>query len=238
MTPNDLIIQALKKAGVLGVGQTAAAEDVNDAFLDLNMMLAQWQRKRWLVYHLVDVATPSTGAQSYSVGIGGDFNVARPDRLEAAFFRQTVQSQPAQIDYPLEILEAREDYDALALKQLTAFPSAIFYDAAFPTGAVYPWPIPQAALYEIHLTVKAQLGQLAALAVPINLPPEYQAALLWNLAARLRPSYQMPPDPTITTLALDALNIISNANAQVPRLRLPADLLRPGVYNPLSDQIR
>ncbi len=37
----------------------------------MNMMLAQWQRKRWLVYSLDDVSFAPTGAASYTVGVGG-----------------------------------------------------------------------------------------------------------------------------------------------------------------------
>lgn len=41
-TAGSIINLALKMAGILGVGQTATAEDANDAFTVLNMMLAQW----------------------------------------------------------------------------------------------------------------------------------------------------------------------------------------------------
>jgi len=236
-TAGDIITLALKQAGIIGVGQTAQAEDSTDCLTILNMMLSQWQKKRWLVYHLVDVSLNCTGAQSYTVGPGGDFDVARPDRLEAAFFRQIVQSQPAQIDYPLELLQSREDYNNIALKQLTSFPSYIFYDSAYPLGVVYPWPIPS-NLYSLHLTIKETLQSFTNLTDTINLPPEYQAAILYNLSARIRPMYQLQPDPTITAMAEDALNVIRNANAQVPRLTMPLDLVRPGIYNPYSDQIR
>ena len=238
-TPNDIIALALKTAGVLGVGQTAEAEDVNDAFTITNFMISQWNRKRWLIYHLVDVSITSTGAQSYTVGPGGDINVSvRPDRLEAAFFRQLVPSQPNMIDYSLEIIEARETYNNVALKTLVSFPSYIFYDAQYPLGTIYPWPIPSATIYAVHLTLKEVLANFTSLAQDIILPAEYFAAILYNLAVRLRPMYQLPPDPSITSLAKDALNVIRNANTQIPRLTMPTDLIRPGIYNPYSDQIR
>jgi hypothetical protein len=82
MTPLDLITLALKKAGVVGVGQTPEAEDTNDAFSDLNMMLGQWNRRRWLVYHLLDVAKVSTGAASYTVGPNG--GLCRPPARTAS----------------------------------------------------------------------------------------------------------------------------------------------------------
>lgn len=237
-TANDICLQALRKAGIVGVGQPALAEDINDAFTDLNDMLALWQRKRWMIWHLIDLALTSTGAQKYSVGPGGDFNIARPDRLEDAFFRQTIQSQPNQIDYPLIIIEARETYDQIALKQLTSFPSYIFYDSAFPLGYVYPWPVPQASIYEIHIVLKAVLASFTSLGATVNLPPEYIPALKWSLAEILRASYQLPPDIAVIAQAKNARNVIRNANTQIPKLTMPNDLIRPGIYNPYSDQIR
>jgi hypothetical protein len=238
-TAGDIVRLALKDAGVLGVGQTAMAEDTNDTFDTLNMMIAQWNRKRWLIYHLLDVSIVSTGAISYTIGVGGDFNTPRPDRLEdGCFFRQIITaSSPNQIDYPLELLESREDYSRIGLKQLTTIPQYIWYDPVYPLGVVYPWPVVQQTQFEIHLAVKSQLTQFANLATPINLPPEYIAALRYNLGATMRPLYQMQPDPTLVALAKTTLSVIRNANAAVPRLRMPAGLRLGGRYNIYSDSI-
>lgn len=233
-TALQIVTAALKKSGVIGVGQTAAAEDANDAFDDLNDMVAQWQRKRWLVYRLVDVLFLSTGAVSYTVGVGGNFNVARPDRLEAAFVRLTSSNLP--VDMPLTLLQSREDYNRVRLKTQSGYPYWIFYDPAFPTGAVYPWPVATAGLYEIHLTLKEQLGAFANLNSTVNLPPEYTAALKWNLTARICMSYALPVPPGVVAMAKDALNTIRNANAQIPEARMPAGLPgRGGRYNIFTD---
>lgn len=235
-TPQEIITQALKKSGVLGVGQTALAEDINDGFTDLNDMLAQWQRKRWLVYHLITMSFTSTGAQSYTIGPSGNFNVTqRPDKIDSAFFRQINTTSPNQVDYPLKIIDAREDYNRISLKGLVTFPEYLFYDTAYPMGLIYPWPVIQSGLYELFITIKEQLTAFTSLAQSIILPPEYMAALKWNLAARLRPSYQMPADPQIIGLAKDSLNVIRNANAQIPTLKMPAALTRRGIYNIYSD---
>jgi hypothetical protein len=238
----DIVRLALKDAGVLGVGQTASAEDTNDVFDTMNLMLAQWSIKRWLVFHLLDMSVVSTGAISYTVGPGGDINTGssqRPDRLEdGCFYRQLITaSSPNQIDYPLSLLESREDYSRIGLKQLSTIPQYIFYDPAMPLGVIYPWPIPSAVKYEIHIAIKDQLQQFANLADTINLPNQYKAALRYNLGATIRPLYQMPPDPTLTALALTSLNIIKNSNAAIPRLRIPIQLGRGALYNIFSDRI-
>lgn len=238
-TPRDICDSALRDIGVVGVGQTARAEDINIAFTRLNWMVSQWNRKRWLLYHLVDVAFVSTGAQSYTVGPGQNFDVAiRPDKLEAAFFRQIIQSQPSQIDYPLQILYAREDYNNIALKQLMSFPSYIFYDSDWPVGTVYPWPVIQSNIYELHLSLKMVLANFTNLSQVINLPGEYDAALHHNLVARLAVVYTKPLSDAMIALAKDALNVLREGNTQIARLVLPQDLLHAGVYNVYSDQVR
>lgn len=237
-TPNDVILLALTDAGVIGQGQTASGQDIADSFNRCNMMLAQWQRKRWLVYHLVDQAFTSTGAVSYTVGVGGNFNVLRPDRVEAAYFRQILTSSvPNQVDYPLELIEAREDYSRIMLKTLQTFPQYLFYDAAFPLGSVYPWPVIPATIYELHILLKAELGQFTSLTQTINLPPEYFACILHNLTARLQIAYKIPIDPGVVALAKDALNTVRGANTQIPRLHMPQAVLRPGHYNIFSDRV-
>lgn len=72
----DLCKQVLKEAGRVGVGQTPLAEDITDTLFRVQLMLQQWERKRWLVYHLVTLGIVSTGAQIYSVGPGGQINTS------------------------------------------------------------------------------------------------------------------------------------------------------------------
>lgn len=271
-TAADIVRLALKDAGVLGIGQSANAEDTNDVFDTLNIMIAGWNVKRWMIFHLLDLSVVSTGAISYTVGPGGDIDTPRPDRLEdGCFYRQLVPTSagvssystydptnsnpidntgilgsgsqaytgffPNQIDYPLEILESREDYSRIGLKPLSTIPQYIFYDAAYPMGVIYPWPIPSAVKYEIHIAVKAQLTEFANLSDLINLPRQYLGALRYNLGATIRPLYQMPPDPTLTALAMTSLNIIKNSNAQIPRLRIPLQLSRGLLYNIFSGRL-
>ena len=225
MNVQALINLALKLCGVTGVGIDPSAEDSNDALTLLNMMLAEWQTKRWLVYSLVDTAFASTGAESYTVGPGGNFNIARPDRLEAAFFRQQVGTPTSQVDYPLQLMQAREDYNRILLKTLTTFPQFIFYDAAYPVGNVYLWPVPPANLYEIHITTKAVISAFAALTSTVTLPPNYQNAIVYGLAERLLTLYRMPPDPAITGIAKGSLESLRLSNAQIPRAHFDPNLL-------------
>jgi hypothetical protein len=224
-TCGDLIAFCFRASGVNGQGQSASAEDSADALTTLAAMVAQWQRKRWLVPSLTDFSVLSTGAQSYTVGPAGDFVMPRPDRIESAFVRLNPTSA-LPIDYPLTIIEAHEDYNAIQVKSLSTFPSTVFYDSAFPVGSVFFYPVPPANLFELHLTVKAALPVFAALTddVAQSLPPEYIDALKYSLIVRMAADWGMTPKPAHVLAARAALNTIRMANVQVGVLAMPAGL--------------
>jgi hypothetical protein len=234
MTPSDLITLALKQAGVLGVGQPASAEDINDSFTLMKMMMAQWQRQRLMIYHLVETVFQATGALSYTVGTAGTIPMTRPSQIEAAFMRQMIPN-PSSVDYPLEIIESREDYSRIALKSLASFPQYAFYDSAYPLGNLYIWPVPSDA-YQIHLVTMEVLQQFASVNDVINMPAEYQEALLYNLAVRLFPLYTLPVNPKVEQLAQASKSLIETTNTQLSTLRMPQNLRRRGRYNIYADQ--
>jgi hypothetical protein len=240
-TVGGLIVQSLKAAQVLGVGQTPDASDSADALQQLNQMLASWQRKRWLVYGTLTTGLVSTGATTYSVGPTGDFPIPRPDRIESAYIRFLNGSGPVTVDVSLALINSREDYNKITVKNLTTFPSGVFYDnnVGNGLGTAYFWPIPPASQYQMFITTLSQLQFFSNLNQAIAMPFEYIDAMQWSLAARLRPFYGMPPDPTITGLALSSLNVLRNANAQVPSLTMPAGVPggSPGTYNPWADRV-
>lgn len=233
-TARDIITLALHDAGVYGTGQTPGATDINNGLTRLQNMVSQWKRKRWLIFHLLDVSAPMDGSQSYTIGTGQTLNTPRPDRIESAFIRQITPVQPNQPDWPLEIVESREAYSTITLKKLGSLPRYLWYDAAFPNGLLYPWPLPS-NLYELHVQIKDQLQSFATLDEVFNLPAEYLEALQYNLQVRFLAAYRLPPDPQLNQLAANALNTIKNANAQIAVLRMPRDITRPGLYNVFSD---
>lgn len=243
LTMQDLCAQALRESGAYGVGQTPLAMDITDAWFRLQTMLQEWNTRRWLVFHLKTILFTSTGAVTYSVGPGGDFDTGtgsqRPDKIESAFLRQLTQSQPNQIDYPLELLQSMEDYNQIALKELVSFPGKVFYDPSWPLGTLYVWPVMAANIYATGITVKDVLPSSFPTANTIfNIPFSYYSAMLYNLALRLRPKYglkSMPGDP-LPGLAKSSLAALRGANTAIARLQIPADLNRPGVYNIFSDR--
>ncbi len=249
-TCQALLTNALVDAGIIGIDEAPEQPILNRTFTQANWLLAQWARKRWLCYRIQDYAFVTTGADTYLVGNGQTVNInPRPDRLEYAFLRFLNQSNLASgspwssgfssgfgplgptggsasalVDIPINIIKSHEDYSRITVKFIGTLPWRIFYDPLWPIGVLFPWPIPQPSIYEIHVGFKVVLPRFSSIQQPINFPPEYEAALNWCLARRLRVTYQMPADPEINALARDALNAIRLANTAVGVLPMPSFL--------------
>lgn len=242
-TIGDICQAALRECGAIGVGQTALADDITDAWARLQWMLMQWEKKRWLVYHLRTYSIVSTGQLSYSIGPGGEIdtgvNTTRPTRVSSAFVRQQY-GQINPVDFQLQILQSMEDYNWITLKNLMAGPGeAVFLDTAWPLSFLYVWPVPQALVYEIHVTVYESLPyQYADPATRFELPFEYYGALLYNLAIRLRPKYRLGtyPGDHLPGMAKDSLAVLRAGQTQIAKLRMPSTLRRRGLYNIFSDR--
>lgn len=280
-TARDIVYRALEDVGVIGVGQSPLAEDMNYGLNRFNAMIGQFNRRRWLVYTTKDVICTSTGNSVYTLGIGQDFDTPIVDKLEdGCFFRQYTSAAPVggdfssdfnndfglvgfpdqtpsnatYIDYPLRLIESREQYNRIAMKNLTSWPGAVFYNYANvqlmpvstpvgttvptnPAGYVHLYPVPIVGQFEIHLNVKEPLSTLTNLSTVLLTPPEYEEAFEYNLALRFAAKYNVEASKEVIGLARASLATIRAANTRVPELRLPGNLTGSGArYSIFSDR--
>jgi predicted Rdx family selenoprotein len=212
-TALDIIRLCLKDIGVLSVGQTPQPEDVSDALLSLNFITAGWNRNRWLIDDEVETICQSTGQLSYTIGLGGNFNCVRPDKIQASFARLT---------YAVSQQASPVDYSEISLKDLVSYPTVVFYDSAYPMGNLYFYPVPTIN-FELHVITKNNIP-VYALTDTINLPPEYCRAMRWNLSAELMPMYGRAITPDIVSRAEGSLSDIITANTQIQNAKMPSGL--------------
>lgn len=239
-TARDVMTFALKKSGVLGLGRVASAGIISDALADFQDLLAQWTRDRWMNWDMLNIGKVSTGAATYTAGPGGDYNVSpRPNRIASAFLRQLVQPVGLNVDTPVEVIPSREEYDRISLKGLVSFTQYVFLDTANPLAVVRPYPVPTANIYSLFLTFKDVMPIIDYDTDLSAFPAEYLPAMKFELARIYRQAYGkgMKPDTELNRLAARSINVIKNANLQIPELVMPKNLVAnsPG-YNILSDQ--
>lgn len=241
-TGRDVIYQSLWKAGITGRGISPSSTDTQDALADLNDMIGQWNIQRLMVWDLLNTGAISTGQITpYTVGPGGQYNMSpRPNRIQSAFVRQLQDVGSLTVDTPLKVIDAREEYDRINTKGLASFPEAVFLDTAMPLGQlyIYPWPSP-AGQYAVYITTKGSIPIITLTTDMSTLPVGYVPCMKFNLARRLRQAYGrgQKPDPELNRLANDALDVVMQANLQLPEMGMPPSLLQRGNgYNIYSDQ--
>lgn len=164
----------------------------------------------------------------------------RPAKLESAFVRQLQNPAGNQVDYGLDILQSMEDYNRIALKSMVSFPDGyVFLDSAWPLANLYTYPVAQANIYSLNVTVREQLPvQFASASTAINLPFEYYQAIQLNLAVLLRIAFSIPsfPGDPLPGAAKASLATLRGPNAQIARLQMPGELMRDGLYNIFNDR--
>jgi len=208
----------------------------------LVMLMEQWQRRRWLVYRLDDLEIDVVPyKRTWTIGPGDGADIAYPDRpgtIESAFLRQNTGWGPDTfpVDFPLRQLSSKQEWNNVPLKHLGSWPFQIYYDPTRPNGTVYVWPVPIQNFFELHFSVPQDVKHFTGTEeITDFLPGEAEEAIIYNLAARLRVNYQLPPDPGVVALARASLNTLRTLNTQISRLRMP-DALRRNVRfrNPMA----
>ena len=235
-TIGDLLTDALVDSGAFGVGMPPPASAVIKGLQQLNWLISQWNRKRYLIYQLIDLSLTANGSQSYSFGPTGQLVIdKRPDKLNAAYMRQLNASPNTPVDYPLRVLDTYEDYSRVSLKLLETWTQWVFYDPGFPNGLLYPWPVMQAG-FELHVIVKRVLERYDALSAPVGLPEEYEGAFYAILKVKFRANYRLRPDTVDIGMAKEALGVIRGANSAISSMKFPRALrANRNKYNIYSD---
>lgn len=227
----DLITLALKKARVLGTGDILSDEDAQSSLDTLNLMLDSWSLDRLFVYVETLQTLNLTGAPSYTVGIGGDLNIARPNSLISAY------AQINGVSYPMEILDSGEQYDNIRLKGLgQAWPSCVWYQHSYPLGTLYFYPLGASTCY---LRFTTALQQFPALNTPIALPSGYKKAIVDAGAVELAQANNTEISPLVVQSAANAIARLKRQNSQPATRSVEASVMasrfRLGQYNILSD---
>jgi hypothetical protein len=237
-TPQSLITSALRLIGVLGSGETPSAAEAQDSLQILNSMVDSWQTER-LMLHVVERQTFSLVASqaNYTIGDGGDFDVDRPMKIERASYLDTTQTSP--VEQRIKLLTSAQRWREVMVKDLeSTVPQVVYYETTYPLGTVYVWPVPSVATVDLVLYIPTSLSSFADLTTQYDFPPGYEEALKYNLALRLAPEWERPPNPVVVELARESKALVKRANIVPQELRYSADVPgmgRRGRYNIWAD---
>jgi hypothetical protein len=240
VTVRELLTRALKRIKVYGAGETPTAEDLADAFWLFNDLIDSFGIESLMKYQMTRTTFDLNDSQGvpgapYTVGSGGDIDIARPVDIHRMTFQDTSVSPT--LEYPIWML-TEQAYTSIPMKTLTSpFPSCAYYEPTMPLGSLYVWMTPTSATLEGVLYVLASISKFSALSDLVVLPPGYQRFVRDMLALELWPEFREgSPDPYLMAQAREAKSFIKAGNVRPVDLYLDAAVTgRRHTYNIESD---
>jgi len=229
LTARDIIVATLRSIRVLGIGDPLDANDANDALDRLNDWLDALALERLTMYFVTrTLKLLGNNVASYTVGIGGDINIARPTHIESANLIQDVNN-PTPFEKPIDVWTDQR-WQGCRQKNLTStYPTACYYDHNWTEGLarIYVWPIPtDCGLTQLVLYTPVALLEFPTLDTAYTFPPGYRRFIRTNFAAEIASEYgkQLTQDQMMA--ARQAKAMIKRGNVRPVEARVDPALIR------------
>ncbi len=222
MTVQELINQALRKLTILAAGESPSPEESQDGFTVLNQLLDGWNTQGNAIYVMADQEfTLSAGDGEYTMGAGGDFDVARPAKIERATLTVGGVKLPIAVVGPGDWAAGVDEPGLSGARIRMLYPKY-----TYPLLTLRFWPVPNSAAV-VTLYWWAPLAQFTALDQTVAFPPGYERAIVYNLAVDYACEFGKPIPPEVAATAqsskaaLASLNAM-NVGASAPAVAAPA----------------
>jgi len=232
-TANDMILQGMQHAGVLGLRDDLDAANAAYGLKVLNSMLDSWRLEKLMVFHLKqEELTLVVNQRSYSIGDGAaDFDTPRPiEIVDPVFIRE------GQYDYPVKLIQKNEYGKLVTKTNVTSnLPRFLFYDQSYPNGTIFIYPAPSAA-NTLVINSPQIIQNFATKTTAVSLPPGYQDAIEYELAIRFAAKKGFAVNNEIKRIANETKARIKthNSKAIISNVTMSGDYTRQ--YDIQSDQ--
>ncbi len=226
-TVRDLINGSARLINIIQKNEVLDDADMNIAVDALNGMIDSWSNNRLLIYNIQPYEFTLTGAQTYTLGVGGDWNVPnRPIKIEQAYARLNPGTQQ-QLDISMQSLTVNQ-YSSVSVKNMpSTFPFSYYDDGNYPLRNITLFPVPTGPA-DIIIWLRQPLLDLTNIDAQVNYPPGYERAFRFNLAIEMAPEFGKEVDPLIIEKGNNAIANLEIVNS-VPRfLKGDGGMVRSG----------
>ncbi len=200
-------------------GTAASGVNAGSALTDVQNVIPVGAYVTAIGANTVTMNTPakasSSGADSITYTIPGDFAIPRPLRITGGFTRFN------SLDFTLDVYADQNEYTSILYKaQPGPWPTIAWYNMGYPYSILNVYQTPGNGA-ELHLFTDTILANLT-LNQTVQLPQGYSRALKWCLAQELCGEFGYPLTDVIKVNSRDALDAIKALNA-MPAVRSTYD---------------
>lgn len=180
----EIIKDALILIGGIEDDETPTNEQIQYALRMLNRMVKAWSVKGIKAWQWREATLPLVvSQQSYTLGAGGDLVINRP--VEIANARRVVDGVETEIQ-----IRSRNEYMNQPSKDSPGKPVCIYFDPQLTQSKLYVWPAPDDT-DSIKFSYKSYIEDYDSLSNTSCFPTEWLDAIVYNLAVRLCPMYEV-----------------------------------------------
>ena len=215
---STMILRSMRMIGEKGRGETLDANESVECLAEFNTFAEHEQTKRLMCYSINQESFPLTASTaSYSIGVGGAFNTARPTKIvDPCFIRDA-----ANLDTKVTIIYS-EQYGQIVQKNVGyTYPTYLYYDMGFSatsTGTISLYPSPSGSL-TLFINSWKQWQNFASVSTQLLMPPGYQLFFESNFAIHLAAGLT-PISAEVAKIAKESRAAIESINAPSPVMRL------------------
>jgi hypothetical protein len=155
----------------------------------------------------ITIGLSTVGLGASPAGIVLQVSMPRPIAIESANM-----VEPTGHRHQLELLSSRQWAQKPSRLTVDIVAWQLYCDFQYPLANVYPWPAPSQLNCEIELFTWQQLSQFLSITQTFDLPPGYEAAIMFNLAVDLAGATKAPLSQTTAARAQQYKGIIQGIN--------------------------
>ncbi len=223
-----ILTTAFEVLEVFMPGDSIPAADGATGLRFLNNLVGQWARQMQTIPAVVRSEFPLVAGKGgpsapYTIGPGGDFNLARPTTAAQLTGAGLLLGGTLPADELRRAVYTDAMYAAVSIKEMqNPLFTGVYLNLTDVGGlaTVQLWPVPNTSLHRLVLYLKTALTAFAALATPYDLPTGYDEALAYNLARRLAKPYGKTVDDDLLDLARSSLAVVKRSNTPMSDLAL------------------
>jgi hypothetical protein len=202
---DQIITSALRKLGVMELGDTLDPVTTANASLVLNLLIKQMSTQGIKLWTVDEAVLPLVNNQTTYVlgGTGTDYFYLASDPLKTQVtdkplkliqsWLRNIQVTPP-VDIPMQVI-SKQEYNVLGSKFSTGTANSVFYDPRRVDGKLSVFLTPNTSTvsnYELHFVYQRPIYDITTAQAIIDFPNEWMNVLVWNLADQLAIEYGVP----------------------------------------------
>ena len=193
MIAGDVIEDALRKIGVVAQDEPATADQSVSGLRAFNRFLRSLQNRMPDLFLVTQDDIALSNLADHSFCGARKINSARLVR--------------SGVELPMQEL-TRAEYDDLPVKTSTGTPTTWYYDRQRCDGTLYVWPVLATPAGElVRVTYEREIKVAADVGATVDMPDEWEEALVYGLGARLADDYGVNV-PGVTARAEEELRLV------------------------------